>query len=66
MNNKAGFWSAFGAIAGGVVGAAAAKYAVRLRYDVNVEDAMVLGGAAGAVIGAFVGGAASTPKELAK
>lgn len=73
MNSKTGFWSAFGALAGGVIGATAAKYAMRARsrhrYDegsVNAEDAMVLGGAAGAMIGAFFGGATGAPKERAQ
>jgi hypothetical protein len=74
MNSKAGFWSAVGALVGGVVGAASAKYAAevrprsRLRYDAMqegspVEDAMIIGGAAGAVLGAFVGGAAGASEE---
>jgi hypothetical protein len=64
---KTGLWSALGALAGGFVGAKAGYYAAttrpRVRYAAqrggNVEDAMVVGGATGAVIGAFVGGALS-------
>jgi hypothetical protein len=66
MSNAAtGVWSAFGAILGGVAGAAAAKYAVESRprgrgtrdRASEVEDAMVVGGAAGAVFGSFLAGA---------
>jgi hypothetical protein len=69
VNNAKGLWSAFGALIGGAAGAAAgyaaAQYRPRLTYRRRVhargaqeiEDAMVVGGAAGAVIGAFVGGA---------
>lgn len=67
MSNAAtGIWSAVGAILGGVAGAAAAKYAVESRprgrgatrdRASEVEDAMVVGGAAGAVLGSFVAGA---------
>jgi hypothetical protein len=64
-NAATGIWSAFGAILGGVAGAAAAKYAVESRprgrgardRASEVEDAMVVGGAAGAVLGSFVAGA---------
>ena len=71
-NAKTGLVSAIGALLGGALGAAAGKYAVearpRYRYanappfrrgpgGSEVEDAMVTGGAAGAVFGAFVGGA---------
>lgn len=72
-NAKTGLVSAIGALLGGAIGAAAGKYAVearpRYRYanapyngrrgpgGSEVEDAMVTGGAAGAVFGAFVGGA---------
>lgn len=70
MSARTGLWSAFGATLGAVAGAAAGHYAAtmrpRVRYvaqrDVtgaDVEDAMVIGGAAGAVLGAFIGGAAS-------
>ena len=69
-NAKTGLWSAIGALLGGAAGAAAGKYAVearpRYRYagrgrpgGSEVEDAMVVGGAAGAVLGAFIGGTAS-------
>jgi uncharacterized membrane protein YfcA len=73
MNAKTGFWSAFGALAGGALGAVAGKYAVQmpLRYRYaeqprrrgEVEDAMVIGGAAGAMIGSFFGAAVSAPEE---
>jgi hypothetical protein len=72
MNNKTGFWSAFGALVGGAIGATTAKYAVQVRPrhsytgrppGTEIEDAMVIGGAAGAMIGAFVGGGASSPKD---
>ena len=61
-NATTGMWSALGAILGGVAGAAAAKYAVQSRprnqrTASEVEDAMVVGGATGAVFGAFVAGA---------
>jgi hypothetical protein len=67
---KTGFWSAFGALLGGAAGAYAGKLAAThrpvYRYGfrargrgAEVEDAMVVGGAAGAVVGAFIGGAAS-------
>jgi outer membrane lipoprotein SlyB len=64
-NAKTGLWSAIGALLGGVAGAAAGRYAAeaRPRYrhgygpqGVEVEDAMVVGGATGAVVGAFVAG----------
>ena len=68
-NASTGFWSALGAVVGGAAGAAAGHYAQksrpRARYanaprprtqgDI-MEDAMVIGGAAGAVVGAFLGG----------
>ena len=70
-NARTGFVSAIGALVGGALGAAAGKYASearpRYRYanapmprrgpsGADVEDAMVVGGAAGAVLGAFIGG----------
>jgi hypothetical protein len=71
-NAKTGIWSALGALLGGVAGATTAKYVVaarpRYRYSYNeqrprrspsgveIEDAMVVGGAAGAMLGAFVAG----------
>jgi hypothetical protein len=68
-NAKTGLWSAIGALIGGAAGAAAGRYAAdyrpRTRYAPasgrgnEIEDAMVVGGAAGAVIGAFIGGTAS-------
>lgn len=84
-NAKTGIWSALGALAGGLAGAAAGKLAVesrpRYRYGYaeqppprrrspggsEVEDAMVVGGAAGAVFGAFLGGTLAgeeTPPQL--
>jgi len=58
-NARTGLWSAAGALLGGVIGASAAKYTVQARprgrpTGTEVEDAMVVGGAAGAVLGAFV------------
>jgi len=70
-NAKTGLVSAIGALLGGALGAAAGKYAVearpRYRYaeqrpmrrgpgGTEVEDAMVVGAASGAVLGAFIGG----------
>ena len=82
-NAKTGIWSALGALVGGLAGAAAGRYAAefrpRGRYEygpegASVEDAMVVGGAAGSVIGAFVGGMvggeepppAGAPPQIAK
>jgi uncharacterized membrane protein YfcA len=71
MNAKTGFWSAVGALAGGFAGAMAGKYAMqerpRYRYaeqrrgpaGTEIEDAMVIGGTTGALIGAFLGGTAA-------
>ena len=67
---KTGLWSAFGALLGGAAGVAAGHYAAKARpryaggsvSGEAVEDAMVIGGATGAVVGAFIGGAASAPK----
>jgi len=67
-NAKTGLWSAIGALLGGAVGATAGKYVSqtrpRARYGGGImpgetEDAMVVGGAAGAVLGAFVAGAST-------
>lgn len=64
-NAKTGLMSAIGATLGGVAGAVAGHYAAtmrpRVKYAVregggDVEDAMVVGGAAGMVVGAFIGG----------
>ncbi len=63
-NAKTGLASAVGALVGGALGAVAgnyaAKYRPRARYVTfrgsSVEDAMVVGGATGAVLGAFIGG----------
>lgn len=73
---KAGIWSALGAIAGGAAGAFAGRYAAQMRprgygarrSSQELEDAMVVGGSAGAVLGAFFGGtigADEPPKQLA-
>ncbi len=73
-----GFWSALGAVVGGFAGATAGHYAAQYRPRVRyaraprggvdaMEDAMVIGGAAGAVAGAFIGGALadeSTPAQI--
>ena len=62
MSNAAtGIWSALGAVIGGAAGAFAGKQAAVYRprgYGARrgsgeTEDAMVIGGATGAVIGAF-------------
>jgi uncharacterized membrane protein YfcA len=78
-NAKTGALAAIGAVLGGVAGAAAGHYAAqlrpRLRYaravrargDLDIEDAMVVGGATGAVVGAFIGGTIAgedPPKQL--
>lgn len=71
MAAKTGLWSAFGALVGGALGAAAGNYAAKARpryaggrtRGEEVEDAMVVGGASGAVLGAFIGGAASSPEQ---
>lgn len=63
-NSKTGIWAALGAVAGGLAGAQAGKYASQYRprgyhstsRGHETEDAMVIGGAVGSVIGAFVGG----------
>jgi uncharacterized membrane protein YfcA len=71
-NAKTGLLSALGALVGGAAGAAAghyaAKYRPRARYAnapraQEVEDAMVIGGAAGAVVGAFIGGTVAGDDE---
>jgi hypothetical protein len=70
MSAKSGFWSALGALVGGTAGAAAGYYAAQARPSFRyagahrgrgqeLEDAMVVGGSAGAVVGAFIGGAVS-------
>jgi hypothetical protein len=66
-NAKTGIWSAIGALVGGAAGAMAGQYAIsarpRVRYAAargrgdEIEDAMVVGGAGGAVLGAFLAGA---------
>lgn len=74
---KTGFWSAIGAVLGGAAGAYAGQFAAKARPRVryfksrggDIEDAMVIGGATGAVVGAFIGGAVSsedTPPQLSK
>jgi len=58
-NYKTGLAAAAGALVGGALGAAAGFYAqkYRPRRGGNVEDAMVVGGAAGSTFGAFIGAA---------
>lgn len=81
-NAKTGFLSALGAVLGGAAGATAGYYAQqarpRLRFGEArrrkrsrgqaTEDAMVIGGATGAALGAFIGGTwageAPPPKQL--
>lgn len=72
-NARTGLWSAIGAFLGGAAGAAAGRYAAQSRPTGStssarqVEDAMVVGGATGAVAGAFIGGALAgeeEPKQL--
>ncbi len=57
-NAKTGLAAAAGALIGGALGATAGFYAQRSRprhrYG-STEDAMVVGGAAGATLGAFIG-----------
>lgn len=81
-NAKTGIWGALGAIVGGFAGATAGKYMAttrpRVRYateqrreprGTEIEDAMVIGGATGAVLGAFIAGAAAgegAPPELGR
>ena len=67
-NAKTGILSALGAAVGGALGATAGYYAAQYRPtlhyrrrmnargDQEIEDAMVIGGATGAVVGAFLGG----------
>lgn len=68
-NAKTGLWSAVGALLGGAAGAAAGHYAAkarptgRARTAQQVEDAMVVGGATGAVAGAFIVGALAGEEE---
>lgn len=70
-----GLWSAVGAVLGGAAGAYTgylaattrprARYSSGRRRGQQIEDAMVVGGAAGAVVGAFLGGTiAGVPKAL--
>jgi hypothetical protein len=75
-NASTGFFSALGAVLGGAAGAYAGSYAAKMRPRVryahaprgqDVEDAMMIGGATGAVVGAFIGGTIAgedTPKQL--
>lgn len=76
-NAKTGIWAAIGALAGGAAGAFIGKHVAETRPRAYggrakaeaVEDAIVVGGAAGAVFGAFVTGAAvgeETPPQLAQ
>lgn len=74
-NAKTGIWSAVGAVVGGAAGAAAGHYAAKARpihryanapHGVrgrDVEDAMVIGGAIGAVTGAFFAGTVAGEDE---
>lgn len=68
-NARTGLLSALGAVLGGAAGAAAGHYAAKMRPRAryanafkfrgrgqDIEDAMVVGGATGAVVGAFLGG----------
>lgn len=68
-NAKTGLLSALGAVLGGAAGATAGYYAAQARPSLRyanaprkrtrgqaVEDAMVVGGATGAVVGAFIVG----------
>jgi hypothetical protein len=73
MNAKTGFWSAFGAFVGGAIGATAGKYATQARprqqatpAGTEIEDAMVIGGAAGVMLGSFFGAAVAAPEEAPK
>jgi len=82
-NARTGLWSAIGAVIGGAAGAAGGYYAAQARPRVRyanaplprkrskgqaVEDAMVVGGATGAVVGAFLAGTMAgedpPPKQL--
>lgn len=81
-NASTGFWSALGAVVGGAAGAYAGSYAAQMRPRVryanaprrhsfrgqDVEDAMMVGGATGAVVGAFIAGTiageTTSPKQL--
>jgi len=71
-NAKTGIWSAIGAVVGGAAGAAAGHYAAKARpihryanapRGRDVEDAMVVGGAIGAVTGAFFAGTVAGEDE---
>jgi uncharacterized membrane protein YfcA len=82
MSNAAtGFWSAIGTVLGGAAGAYAGNRVAHMRPRVRyanakrsrgqaVEDAMVIGGATGALVGAFLGGTIAgeetTPPQLRK
>lgn len=64
-NARTGFWSGVGAIAGGFAGVYAGRWMATKRPRVTyaresrgdaIEDAMVVGGATGAVAGAFIAG----------
>ena len=73
-NARTGMWSAVGALFGGIAGVAAARYIVETRprsksasqHDrgAEIEDAMIVGGATGAVLGAFIAGAATGEEAL--
>lgn len=79
-NAKTGVLAALGAVLGGAAGAYAGSYAAKMRPRAryanafrfrgrgqDVEDAMMVGGATGAVVGAFIGGTIAgedPPKQL--
>lgn len=80
-NARTGLLGAIGAVVGGAAGAGAGYYAAQLRPRVRyanaarhrsrgqaVEDAMVIGGATGAVVGSFlfatIAGEEPPPKQL--
>jgi len=69
-NAITGIWSGLGALVGGVAGAYAGRYAAKSRprhtygsSPHDIEDAMVVGGAAGALVGAFVAATVTSPSE---
>ncbi len=60
-NAIGGLWAGLGALAGGALGAYAGKYAAESRprgyvHGAAVEDAMIVGGGVGSVLGAFLAG----------
>lgn len=72
-NARIGLLSALGAVLGGAAGATAGHYAAKYRPSARhvsarsrgqeIEDAMVIGGATGAVVGAFIGGTVAAKDE---